>query len=194
MRKIQSASDLHQWREQIRSRQRLEDGVVYVCGGTGCQAYGCQKVKEAFEKELKALKTKRRIALKVTGCRGFCEKGPLVTLHPQDLFYHKVKPEDVPRIVAETILKGKVVEDLLLEDPAARRRILSSREVPFYRSQMRLLLGNNEFIDPTRIGDYVAMGGYEALAKAVLQMSPEEVICEIRTSGLRGRGGAGYPT
>jgi len=194
MRNLQSASDLHQWREQIQSRQKLEGGVVYVCGGTGCQAYGCQKVKEAFEKELESLKGERKIVLKYTGCPGFCEKGPLVTLHPQDLFYQKVKPEDVPRIVEETILKGKVLEGLLLEDSAARRKILSSREVPFYRSQMRLLLGNNEFIDPTRINDYVALGGYEALTKALLRMTPEEVIFEVKASGLRGRGGAGYPT
>jgi NADH-quinone oxidoreductase subunit F len=194
MRNIQSASDLHLWREEIRSRQKLEDGVVYVCGGTGCQAYGCQKVKEAFEKELEALQSERKIVLKYTGCPGLCEKGPLVTLHPQDLFYQKVKPEDVRQIVGETILKGKVVEGLLLEDPADRRKILSSREVPFYRSQMRLLLGNNEFIDPTRIEDYLALGGYGALAEALLQMKPEEVIFEIQSSGLRGRGGAGYPT
>jgi NADH-quinone oxidoreductase subunit F len=194
MRQIQSASDLYQWREEIRSRQKLEDGVVYVCGGTGCQASGCQKVKEAFEKELATLKRERKIVLKYTGCRGFCEKGPLVTLHPQDLFYQKVNPEDVPRIVGETILQGKAIEDLLLEDPAARGKIRSFREVPFYRSQMRLLLGNNEFIDPTRIGDYVALDGYQALAETLLRMKPEEVISEIKASGLRGRGGAGYPT
>jgi NADH:ubiquinone oxidoreductase subunit F (NADH-binding)/(2Fe-2S) ferredoxin/NAD-dependent dihydropyrimidine dehydrogenase PreA subunit len=194
MRNIQSASDLHLWREEVRSRQKLEEGVVYVCGGTGCQAYGCQKVKEAFEKEFEALQPERKIVLKYTGCPGLCEKGPLVTLHPQDLFYQKVKPEDVPRIVEETIFQGKVVEALLLEDPGDRRKILSSREVPFYRSQMRLLLGNNEFIDPTRIEDYLALGGYSALAKALLQMKPEEVISEIQSSGLRGRGGAGYPT
>ncbi len=194
MRNIQSASDLNQWREQIRSRQRLEDGVVYVCGGTGCQAYGCQKVKEAFERELKSLNGKLKIVLKYTGCPGFCEKGPLVTLHPQDLFYQKVNSGDVPRIVEETILKGKVVKDLLLEDPEVQRKILSSREVPFYRHQKRLLLGNNEFIDPTQIDDYVAIGGYEALAKSLLQMTPEEVISEVKASGLRGRGGAGYPT
>jgi NADH:ubiquinone oxidoreductase subunit F (NADH-binding)/(2Fe-2S) ferredoxin/NAD-dependent dihydropyrimidine dehydrogenase PreA subunit len=194
MRQVQSASDLDQWREQIRSRQKLEDGVVYVCGGTGCQAHGCQKVKEAFEKELESLSKERKIILKTTGCRGFCEKGPLVTLHPQNLLYQKVKPEDVPRIVGETILKGKVIDDLLLEDPAARRKFISSQEIPFYRSQMRLLLGNNEFIDPTRIDDYVAVGGYQALAETLLRRKPEEVISEIKASGLRGRGGAGYPT
>jgi NADH-quinone oxidoreductase subunit F len=194
MRKVQSVANLKRWRKRVQSRQQHEDGVVYVCGGTGCQAYGCQKVKEAFERELQALKRDKKIALKYTGCPGFCERGPLVTIHPQDLFYQRVKEEDVPRIVAETILKGKPIEDLLLEDPATQRKIFSSREVPFYRSQMRLLLGNNESIDPTRIEDYVAMGGYEALAQALFRMKPEEVISEMKASGLRGRGGAGYPT
>ncbi len=193
MKGIRKPSDLKRWREQILSEQRKDKVVVYVCGGTGCQAYGCQKVKEAFEKELRA-KMKERVALKSTGCPGFCERGPLVTIHPQDIFYQRVKEEDVPRIISETILKGKVIDHLLFEDPSVRQKILSSRDIPFYRAQMRLLLGNNEHIDPTRIEDYVAIGGYEALAKALLRLKPAEIISEIKASGLKGRGGAGYPT
>ena len=172
MKGIRKPSDLKRWREQILSEQRKDKVVVYVCGGTGCQAYGCQKVKEAFEKGLrgKNRKMKENVALKSTGCPGFCERGPLVTIHPQDIFYQRVKEEDVPRIISETILKGKVIDNLLFEDPSVRQKILSSRDIPFYRAQMRLLLGNNEHIDPTRIEDYVAIGGYEALAKGNLHV------------------------
>ncbi len=194
MREIHTVSDLQRWREQILSKQKQNEVDIYVCGGTGCQAYGCQKVKEAFQKELRALKMKKKVALKSTGCPGFCEKGPLVSIHPQDIFYQRVKEEDVPQIITQTIFKGKVIDRLLFEDPVAHQKILSSRDIPFYRAQMRLLLENNEYIDPTRIEDYVARGGYEAFARALFQMPPEEVISEIKASALKGRGGAGYPT
>jgi len=194
MRRIESAAELEKAQKQILSAQKKYATVISVCGGTGCQAYDCEKVKKAFEKGLTKAKLRRRVALKYTGCPGFCERGPLVTLYPQNIFYQRVKAEDVPLIISETIQNGRKVEHLLFEDPADRQKITSSQEIPFYRSQMRLLLKNNDIIDPTRIEDYIAVGGYQALAKAVHQMSPDRIIGEIMDSGLRGRGGAGYPT
>ena len=194
MRKIKSISDLEKWKENILSKQKRHETIVSVCGGTGCQAYGCQKVKGAFQKELTQKGMREKVALKITGCPGFCEKGPLVTIYPQNIFYQKVKPEDVPEIISETIQNGRRVEHLLFEDPNANRKITSANDIPFYRSQMRLLLSRNDLIDPTHIEDYVAVGGYQSLAKALFQMKPTEMIEEIKTSGLRGRGGAGYPT
>ena len=194
MRKIKSVSDLEKWREAILGKEKGFEFTISVCGGTGCQAYGCQKVKAAFQKELKREGMKERVALKITGCPGFCERGPLVTIFPQNIFYQRVKAEDVPLIISETIQNGKVVEHLLFEDPMDHHKITFSQDIPFYRAQMRRLLSHNDLVNPTRIEDYLAVGGYRSLAKAFFQMRPIEVIEEIKASGLRGRGGAGYPT
>jgi len=194
MRKIKSIKDLENWKDEILARQQQYKTVITVCGGTGCQAYHCQEVKKAFQKELAKEKMGERVSLKYTGCPGFCERGPLVTIFPQDIFYQRVKVKDVPLIVSETVQRGKKIDHLLFEDERAHKKIPSARDIPFYRAQMRLLLSNNDLIDPTRVEDYVAKGGYQSLAKALLQMTPPEVIKEVKASGLKGRGGAGYPT
>lgn len=192
MRRVRSLKDLENWRDHILLKQKRYGMIVSVCGGTGCQAYDCQKVKAAFKKELRGMEEK--VALKVTGCPGFCERGPLVTIFPQNIFYQKVKPEDVSEIVSETIRNGKKVERLLFQDSHDHRKITFVNDIPFYRSQMRLLLSRNDLIDPNRIEDYIAIGGYQSLAKALFQMNSDLIIEEMKTSGLRGRGGAGYPT
>jgi NADH:ubiquinone oxidoreductase subunit F (NADH-binding)/(2Fe-2S) ferredoxin/Pyruvate/2-oxoacid:ferredoxin oxidoreductase delta subunit len=194
MRKVKSVEDLEKWKKSILAKQKHHQMIVSVCGGTGCQAYECQKVKVAFQKGLKEKGMREKVTLKVTGCPGFCERGPLVTIHPQNIFYQKVKPEDVPEVISETVQNGRKVERLLFEDPNAHRKIASAVDIPFYRSQMRVLLSRNDLIDPTHIEDYLAVEGYQALAKALFQMKPTEIIEEIKRSGLRGRGGAGYPT
>jgi NADH-quinone oxidoreductase subunit F len=194
MKKIKSIKDLENWGDEILARQQQYKTVITVCGGTGCQAYHCQEVKKAFQKELAKEKMGERVLLKYTGCPGFCERGPLVTILPQDIFYQRVKVKDVPLIVSETVQGGKKIDHLLFEDERAHKKIPSARDIPFYRAQMRLLLSNNDLIDPTRVEDYVAKGGYQSLAKALLQMTPSEVIQEVKASGLKGRGGAGYPT
>jgi len=195
MRKVKSLKDLEKWREDILLKQKRHEMIISVCGGTGCQAYDCQSVKDAFQKELiKKKKLKEKVALKVTGCPGFCERGPLVTILPQNIFYQKVKPEDVSEIISKTIQNGKKVERLLFEDSGAKQKLTSANEIPFYRSQMRVLLSRNDLIDPTHIEDYLAVGGYQSLTKALFKMEPTAIIEEIKTSGLRGRGGAGYPT
>jgi NADH-quinone oxidoreductase subunit F len=134
------------------------------------------------------------IRLKFTGCRGFCERGPIVTIQPQGIFYQRVQEKDVPLIFSETIKKGKVLEHLLYEDAVTKQKVTSEREIPFYRAQNRLVLGNNGLIEPTKIEDYVGIGGYQALSKALFEMKPEQILNEIKASGLRGRGGAGFPT
>lgn len=194
MSRIKSLSDLERWRQDILGRQAQYETTVSVCGGTGCQAYDCQKVKVAFQKELKKKKLDTKVFLKITGCPGFCEKGPLVTIQPQNIFYQKVKPLDVPQIISETIEKKMIIEHLLFAETELQQKFTSASDIPFYKPQMRLILSQNEFIDPNRIEDYVALGGYQALAKAFLKITPLEIIEEIKKSGLRGRGGAGFPT
>src|SRR4030043_1938050 len=194
MRKIKSAADLEKWRGDILSKQKLDEMVVSVCGGTGCHAYGCKKVRDAFAKIIRKNGDAQKIRLKFTGCRGFCERGPIVTIQPQGIFYQRVQEKDVPLILSETVEKGKILEDLLYEDAITKRKVTSEKEIPFYKAQNRLVLENNGLIEPTKIEDYIGIGGYQALSKALSQMKPEQIIDEVKASGLRGRGGAGFPT
>jgi NADH:ubiquinone oxidoreductase subunit F (NADH-binding)/(2Fe-2S) ferredoxin/NAD-dependent dihydropyrimidine dehydrogenase PreA subunit len=180
-------------------RQRLVDGRdpnqprVSVCCGTGCRVNGSIGVIEAFRRELDGRRLNGDIGLVGTGCHGFCEKGPVVVLKPSGVFYQRVGVDDVPEIVSETVLNGAVIDELTYTDPATGRKITHERDVPFYQKQQRLVLDLNGDIDPTNIEDYILFGGYSALSKALYQLSPEEVIEEVTRSGLRGRGGAGFP-
>ena len=194
MRKIKSVSDLERWKEDIIKKQKEYEMIVSVCGGTGCHAYGCKKVRDQFAKGIKKNGFDKKIRLRFTGCRGFCERGPIVTIQPQGIFYQRVQEKDVPLIISETVGKGKIIERLLYEDSNTKRKVNSEKEIPFYRAQHRLVLGNNGLIEPTRIEDYIGIGGYRALTKALFQMEPNQIINEIKASGLRGRGGAGFPT
>jgi NADH-quinone oxidoreductase subunit F len=194
MRKIKSVSDLEKWREHILSTQKQDGVVVSVCGGTGCHAYGCKKVRNEFAKIIRKNGDVQKIRLRFTGCRGFCERGPIVTIQPQGIFYQRVQEKDVPLILSETVGKGKILDHLLYEDAITKRKLNSEKDVPFYKAQNRLVLGNNGQIEPTKIEDYIGIGGYQALSKALFEMKPEQIIDEIKASGLRGRGGAGFPT
>ena len=165
-----------------------------MCGGTGCHAYGCKRVRDQFAKAVKKNGMGEKIRLRFTGCRGLCERGPIVTIHPKGIFYQKVQEKDVALILSETVQKGVILEHLLYEDSATHQKVTSEKEIPFYKAQQRLVLGNNGQIEPTEIEDYIAAGGYQALKKALFEMKPEEIIDEIKASGLRGRGGAGFPT
>ena len=192
-RKIRSVGELEELRNGLASAGRADVLTVTVCGGTGCQAHGSIEVADAFRGVLEGL-GRSDIGLKFTGCHGFCEMGPLVVIKPAGIFYCHVKPEDTKRIVEETLLGGRVIEDLLYVDPVSGERVEKEEDVPFYRHQRRLIFGMNGLIDPTSIEDYIAAGGYRALAKVLGGMEPEEVIEEVKRSGLRGRGGAGFPT
>ena len=192
MRRITSVADLEALRRKLQEKYRAEKLRIIVCGGTGCRSSKSMEVVEAFKKEIESLGLENKVDLKVSGCHGFCERGPIVVIYPEQIFYQRVKPKDVPEIL-ERLTRGEVVDRLLYEDPNTGRKIKHVYEIPFYAKQKRIVLSKNGLIDPTSIEDYIAAGGYKALSKA-LQMKPEEIIEEIKKSGLRGRGGAGFPT
>jgi NADH-quinone oxidoreductase subunit F len=193
MGKISSPQELERYQNEILSKRDPHQPCVTVCGGTGCHASGCHQVIDAFRKVLQDHSKGNGINIRVTGCHGFCERGPLVVIYPQKILYQRVKPEDARTIFEETILNGKVIESLLYDHPTTGARIVHEEEVPFYQKQMRIIFGNNGNIDPTRIEDYLAVGGYRALSKALFSMTPEEIIREVKKANLRGRGGGGFP-
>jgi len=167
---------------------------ILVCGGTGCVSSGCKAVQVALKKSLKKFGLEKEIKIIETGCHGFCEKGPILVFYPEGVFYCEVTPEDMDHIVEEHILKGRVVEELLFTEPITKENIPSYMDIDFYKKQKRNILGNCGKIDPESIEEYVATGGYEATGQVLTHMSSEEVIDEIKKSGLRGRGGGGFPT
>ncbi len=193
MVRLSSPQELGKYRDEILSKRNPDQRLITVCGGTGCHASGCHAVVDAFKKVLQERASGNGVGLRVTGCHGFCERGPLVVIHPKKVFYQKVKPEDVSTIFQETVLNGKILEHLLYEHPVTGEKIISEEEVPFYQKQRRIIFGNNGGIDPTQIEDYLAVGGYQALAKALFSMKPEEIIREVKKANLRGRGGGGFP-
>ncbi|MCX8117087.1 MAG: NADH-quinone oxidoreductase subunit NuoF [Desulfobacterota bacterium] len=193
MARLNSPQELETRREEILRQRDPHRPLITVCGGTGCHASGCHAVVEAFQEILKKQASGNGVGLRVTGCHGFCERGPLVVIHPKKVFYQKVRPEDVPDIFEKTVLQGKILEDLLYQHPTTGEKIVFEEEVPFYKKQKRIIFGNNGSIDPTRIEDYLAIGGYRALVKALFSMKPEEIIREVKKANLRGRGGGGFP-
>ncbi len=193
MRKIKSLQDLKAFRNSIAEKRKLNKPCIAICSGAGCSALGCREVIAATIKEIETQKLREKVDIKTTGCPGFCEQGPLVAVYPQNILYTHVKVEDISEIISETVLNGKIIDRLLYIDPASGREFIHEFEIPFYKKQKRLLLGNNSKIDPNSIEDYIALGGYSALAKALFKMTPEQVIEVVKRSGLRGRGGGGFP-
>jgi NADH-quinone oxidoreductase subunit F len=193
MSKLTSTADLENLRQTLLKKRDPDQPCITICAGTGCQAYGCDKVTDAFKQEIKKKKLGRKVAIRTTGCHGFCERGPLVVIYPKKIFYQRVAVEDVSEVISETIIKGNLVERLLYVDPDTKEKIVYEDDVPFYKKQKRLIFGHNGVIDPTSIDDYFAAGGYAALAKVLNGISPEEVIETIKKANLRGRGGGGFP-
>ena len=193
MDRLSSPAELEKLRESIVRKKDPDKPCVIICGGTGCLALAAGDVISAFNQEVETQGLASRVAIRVTGCPGFCERGPLVVIEPGNIFYQRVKPSDVAGIVSETIGKNKIVDRLLYVDPGTGQRIVHESEIPFYAKQRRLLLGNNSLIDPENIDDYLALGGYSALSRVLFNMSPEDIIEEVKKSGLRGRGGGGFP-
>lgn len=167
---------------------------VLVCGGTGCHASNSNEIHNRLELKIKELGLEREIKVVMTGCFGLCESGPNVVVHPEGVFYSHVKVSDVDEIVEEHLLKGRPVRRLLFKEAVEEDVIISVNEVDFYKKQTRIALRNCGIIDPENIKEYIAYDGYQALAKAITEMSREEVIQVVKNSGLRGRGGAGFPT
>jgi NADH:ubiquinone oxidoreductase subunit F (NADH-binding)/(2Fe-2S) ferredoxin/NAD-dependent dihydropyrimidine dehydrogenase PreA subunit len=164
-----------------------------VCGGTACCSGGADKIIEAFANELEAAGLKEKVQVVATGCLGFCEQGPIVKILPQGTFYVQVKAADVKEIVAEHLVKGRVVQRLCY-DPEQAKKLVAEANIPFYQKQYRIVLRNCGVIDPEKIEDYIARDGYKAIEKVLFEMTPEQVVDEMLKSGLRGRGGAGFPT
>ncbi|MGP1447692.1 MAG: NADH-ubiquinone oxidoreductase-F iron-sulfur binding region domain-containing protein [Candidatus Limimorpha sp.] len=167
---------------------------VLVCGGTGCQASASSEIVTSFQDILADKGLQDEVQVIKTGCFGFCEKGPIVKIMPDNTFYTQVKPEDVRKIIEEHIIKGRKVTDLLYLDPENKEHVADSKHMGFYKKQLRIALRNCGFINPESIDEYISRDGYEALGKVLSEMTPQQVIDEITKSGLRGRGGAGFPT
>lgn len=167
---------------------------LLVCGGTGCRASESDVLVDTLKEELKKNGLDKEAQVVTTGCFGFCEKGPIVKIIPDNSFYTNVKPSDAEEIVKEHILKGRRVTRLLYEDPITQKHIADSKHMGFYRKQIRIALRNCGFIDPENIDEYIARDGYEALGNIFATMNPEQAIEVIKKSGLRGRGGGGFPT
>jgi len=180
--------------EQVHLPADSDRRQILICAGTGCTSSGSRRLVEALTGALAANGLTDKVNVKITGCHGFCERGPLMIVEPEKTFYTRVTAEDVPEIVTSHLIGGQVVERLLYVDPASGEKAPTYETVPFYARQKRLLLANCGHINPESIADYVAKDGYLALTKVLFEMTPEQVIEEMKSSGLRGRGGAGFPT
>ena len=167
---------------------------VLICGGTGCTSSGSKKLQEEFANQLKANGIDEEVKVVQTGCFGLCALGPIVVVYPEGAFYSRVEVDDVKEIVQEHLLKGRIVKRLLYSETVEGDTIKSLNETTFYAKQHRLALRNCGVINPENIEEYIAVDGYQALAKALTEMTQEEVIQMIKDSGLRGRGGGGFPS
>jgi len=194
MKRLTSIQGFESWQTTLSAALDDNKPSIRVCDGTGCRALGSQKVLAELTKELKETNLEIPVDIIGTGCPGFCECGPLITIYPERISYQKVSLEDVRDIVEQTIVSGKIIDRLLYTDPKTGEHIQHEPDLPFYRKQKRSVLALNGLIDPSKLEDYVARGGYAALAKVLSTMTPETVIEEVIASGLRGRGGAGFPT
>jgi NADH-quinone oxidoreductase subunit F len=194
MSRLNSFRELEHLRQQLRKQRQSIATTVMVCGGTGCNASQSREVIRAVRDELSRQGLDDQVRVCVTGCHGFCEQGPVMLIEPGNIFYCHVSAEDAFEIVYQTVMKGEVVERLLYQDPVSGKTCRTQAEIPFYRAQDRRILSQNRMVDACSIEDYIAVGGYSALTEVLRGMSPEEVINEIKSSGLRGRGGGGFPT
>src|SRR6056297_829880 len=166
---------------------------ILVCGGTGCRASASDSITEGLKQTIQDNNLQDEVQVIETGCFGFCEKGPIVKILPDNTFYTEVTPEDTEEIVNEHIIKGRQVDRLLYKDPEQDKRIKDSKDMDFYKKQIRIALKNCGFIDPENIDEYIARDGYLAMGKCLKEMSQQDVINQIKDSGLRGRGGGGFP-
>lgn len=194
MSRIHSPAELETLRKEILQKRDSQRPCITICSGTGCRAYGSEKLTSTFFEEIDKQRLKERVDIRRTGCHGFCERGPLVVIYPEEVCYLRVQPEDVAEIVTQTIREKKVVDRLLYGDAENGEKIVHESDIPFYKHQVRLILGPNRKIDPKNILDYLAIGGYSALSRALFEMTSEQVLEEVKKSNLRGRGGGGFPT
>ncbi|MDD2737158.1 MAG: NADH-quinone oxidoreductase subunit NuoF [Desulfuromonadaceae bacterium] len=193
MPRINSTAELEALRQDILSKRDPEKPCITLCSGSACQATHCKKVAAALDLEMEKQGLTDSVHFRKTGCHGFCEQGPIIVIYPEGVCYLKVQPEDIPEIVTQTLMAKKIVERLVYVDPTTGEKAAKEEDIPFYKNQLRLVLGLNTRIDPKSLEDYLAVGGYQALTKVFTGMSPEQVIDEVKAASLRGRGGGGFP-
>ncbi len=194
MARLRSPEEIDNVRQGILARRDPDRPCISICAGAGCLASGAAEVIAAFAAELKKQGLEAEVNNRETGCPGFCERGPIVVIYPEQICYLQVKPEDVAEIVTVTIKEKKVVDRLVYADALTGEKAPRESDIPFYKYQERNILGSNIKIDPKSIEDYLAIGGYSALVRALFRMSGEEVLAEVKKSNLRGRGGGGFST
>lgn len=190
---VKTIDDFQRLQKQCSERRANVTNRVLVCGGTGCRAAGSVAVFRALQQAAADLGL-ADVAITLTGCHGLCERGPVVVIGREEIFYGRFRPEDAAEVLQSTIVEGKPVDKLLCRDPISKETLPQVGDIPFYAHQQRVALRYNGLIDPTDIEDFIAVGGYAALARALTAMPPEHVLSEVEQSGLRGRGGGGFPT
>jgi len=193
MARINSPEELEKVRQEILSRRDPNTPCISICAGAGCIASGAGEVITAFKAEIEKQGLQADVDTKETGCPGFCERGPVVVIYPEEICYLQVKPEDVSEIVSQTIKEKKVIDRLVYVDPTTGEKAPRESDIPFYKNQERNIIGSNIKINPKSIEDYLAIGGYSALAKVLSGMTSEHVLEEVKKANLRGRGGGGFP-
>ena len=191
MSRLETPADLTTLRDQVVAERNAKETWLAVCAGTGCRAYGAEALAESLETEIENRGLGDKIGVRRTGCHGFCERGPLVVIQPEDICYLGAQPKNVPAIL-DKLCSGETVDKLLYLEEESKKRLTYLGEIPFYKHQQRIVLGNNVLIDASNILDYIAVGGYSALAKALSGMTPEGVLNEVKAAKLRGRGGGGF--
>ncbi len=194
MPRIKSPAELEAFRKAILAQRDPDKPCITLCSGSACHATGSGKVAAALEQEIEKQGVAADVTYRRTGCHGFCEQGPIVVIYPQGICYLKVQPEDMAEIISVTIKERKIIERLLYVDANTGVKATIEEDIPFYKHQERLVLGANRKIDPKSLEDYLAVEGYQALVKALFEMTPEQVVGEVKNAKLRGRGGAGFPS
>jgi len=193
MIKVKSINEFRQLREHLVANLDPTIPTIVICAGTACQASGSNDIMRVAKRYILEKDLVEKISIRITGCHGFCEMGPFILSEPQRAFYHKVTIDDVPRIL-DAVLAGDYVEELLYRDPNTGEKYYRQDDIPFFKNQQRTIFSKNQLIDPIRIYDHIINGGYKAVEKILSQMTPAQVVAEVKSSGLRGRGGAGFPT
>ena len=191
MKKLKTTDELVKLRKSLESKHRPDMVRILICT-TGCRALGAEEVYKAFKSEIAKQSLADKVEIVDTGCQGLCARAPVLTIEPMGVFYGRVLETDVPDIIAKTVLKGEIIERLCYTEAGKRTPYI--KDVPFYSKQKKIVLRNCGSINPKSIEDYILKDGYAAISKALSEMTPDDVVSEIKNSGLRGRGGAGFPT
>jgi len=191
--RLSSIDELRELRSVLFDAIDKNKPCIVVCAGTACQASGSNGVIRVVKRHIIEKGLVGKLALRVTGCHGFCEMGPFILTEPQQAFYTQVSLDDIPRII-EALLSDEYVEELLYRDPTTQEKYYKRDDIPFFRNQQRSILSLNQKIDPIRVYDYISQGGYSALGAVLSKRDPQWVVHEVKRSGLRGRGGGGFPT